>query len=90
VAAPLGTRPAFTGHRSPYKPNVPCFTQKVPDLNGAATGPADGSSGPAARSAIARSAARNAQAGSGGLTANQDSVTSQLVSRLNPFRKATP
>jgi phospholipid/cholesterol/gamma-HCH transport system substrate-binding protein len=90
VAAPLGTRPAFTGHRSPYKPNVPCFTQKVPDLNGAATGPADGSSAPAARSAIARSAARNAQTGSGGLTANQDSVTSQLVSRLNPFRKATP
>jgi ABC-type transporter Mla subunit MlaD len=86
VAAPLGTRPAFTGKRSPYKPDVPCYTQKIPDLNGAATGPPDGGgSARAARSAIARSAARSAQ--TGGLTANQDSVTSQLVSRLNPFRK---
>ncbi len=87
VAAPLGTRPAFTAHRTPYKPDVPCYTQKIPDLNGAATGAADGSSA-AARSAISRSAARNAQAGDGGLTANKDSVTSQLVSRLNPFRSA--
>jgi hypothetical protein len=89
VAPPLGTRPAFTAKRTPYKPTVPCYTQKIPDLNGAATGPPDGGgSAPAARSAIARSAARNAQTGSGGLTANQDSVTSQLTSRLNPFRKA--
>jgi len=87
VAAPLGTRPAFTGHRTPYKPNVPCYTQKVPDLNGAATGPPDGGgSAAAARSAIARSAARQAQSQQGGLTANSDSLTSQLVSRLNPFR----
>jgi ABC-type transporter Mla subunit MlaD len=89
VAPPLGTRPAFTAKRTPYKPTVPCYTQKIPDVNGAATGPPDGGgSAPAARSAIARSAARNAQTGSGGLTANQDSVTSQLASRLNPFRKA--
>jgi phospholipid/cholesterol/gamma-HCH transport system substrate-binding protein len=88
VAAPLGTRPAFTGHRTPYKPNVPCYTQKIPDLNGAATGPPDGGgSAAAARSAIARSAARQAQSQQGGLTANSDSLTSQLVSRLNPFRR---
>ena len=88
VAKPLGTRPAFNGHRTPYKPNVPCYTQKIPDLNGAATGAADGGgSSAAARSAIARSAAKSATAPSGGgLTAKQDSVTSQLVSRLNPFR----
>jgi phospholipid/cholesterol/gamma-HCH transport system substrate-binding protein len=85
VAKPLGTRPAFTGRRTPYKPDVPCYTNKIPDLNGAATGPPDGGgSSAAARSAIARSAAK--QATSGGLTAKQDSVTSQLVSRLNPFR----
>jgi ABC-type transporter Mla subunit MlaD len=85
VAKPLGTRPAFTGRRTPYKPNVPCYTNKIPDLNGAATGPPDGGgSSAAARSAIARSAAK--QATSGGLTAKQDSVTSQLMSRLNPFR----
>jgi phospholipid/cholesterol/gamma-HCH transport system substrate-binding protein len=85
VAKPLGTRPKFTGRRTPYKPNVPCYTNKIPDLNGAATGPPDGGgSSAAARSAIARSAAR--QATGGGLTAKSDSVTSQLVSRLNPFR----
>src|SRR4051794_25709518 len=89
VAAPLGTRPAFTAKRTPYKPTVPCYKQKIPDVNGAATGPPDGGGSAApARSAIARSAARNAQTGSGGLTANQGSVTSQLASRLNPFRKA--
>jgi phospholipid/cholesterol/gamma-HCH transport system substrate-binding protein len=87
VATPLGTRPAFTGHRTPYKPNVPCYTQKIPDLNGAATGPPDGGgSAAAARSAIARSAARQAQSQQGGLTADSNSLTSQLVSRLNPFR----
>jgi phospholipid/cholesterol/gamma-HCH transport system substrate-binding protein len=88
VAKPLGTRPAFTGHRTPYKPDVPCYTNKIPDLNGAATGPPDGGgSASAARSAIARSAAKQAQASGGGLTADQDSLTSQLVSRLNPFRQ---
>jgi phospholipid/cholesterol/gamma-HCH transport system substrate-binding protein len=90
VAPPLGTRPKFTGHRTPYKPNVPCYTNKIPDLNGAATGPPDGGgSARAARSAIARSAARQAAANEGGLTADKDSVTSQLVSRLNPFRRAS-
>jgi phospholipid/cholesterol/gamma-HCH transport system substrate-binding protein len=42
IARPLGTRPRFPGRRPPYKPDVPCFTQGVPNLNGAATGPADG------------------------------------------------
>ena len=90
VATPLGTRPAFSGHRTPYKPNVPCYTQTPPDLNGAATGPPDGGgSAAAARSAIARSAARQAQTPQGGLTANANSLTSQLASRLNPFRKGS-
>jgi phospholipid/cholesterol/gamma-HCH transport system substrate-binding protein len=88
VAPPLGTRPAFTGHRTPYKPNVPCYTNKIPDLNGAATGPPDGGgSARSARSSIARSAA--SQAAAGGLTADKNSVASQLVSRLNPFRRGT-
>jgi phospholipid/cholesterol/gamma-HCH transport system substrate-binding protein len=88
VAKPLGTRPAFPGKRTPYKPDVPCYTNQIPDVNGAATGPPDGGgSARSARSAIARSAA--SQAESGGLTANKDSVTSQLVSRLNPFRRGT-
>jgi virulence factor Mce-like protein len=78
IAAPLGTRPAFTGHRTPYKPDVPCHTNKIPDLNGAATGPPDGGgSARAARTAAARTAATR-QA--------DDSLSAQLLSRLNPFR----
>ena len=35
---------AFPGKRPPYKPDVPCYTNRLPDLNGAATGPPDGAS----------------------------------------------
>ncbi|MBX5441938.1 MAG: MCE family protein, partial [Solirubrobacteraceae bacterium] len=41
--APIGTRPAYPGRRPPYRPDVPCHTQRIPDLNGARTGPPDGS-----------------------------------------------
>ena len=41
---PLRTRPAFTAKLPPLRRDVKCFTQPVPDVNGAgATGPADGS-----------------------------------------------
>ncbi|HEV3228214.1 MAG TPA: MlaD family protein [Solirubrobacteraceae bacterium] len=43
AAQPLGTRPAYPGHRPPYHPEVPCYTQHVPSLNSAATGPPDAS-----------------------------------------------
>src|SRR4051812_7708797 len=36
---PLGTKPKYPGKRPPYKPDVPCYTQKIPDVNGAASGP---------------------------------------------------
>jgi len=39
VSAPIGTRPAFPGHRPPYVSTVPCYTQHLPDLNAASTGP---------------------------------------------------
>jgi phospholipid/cholesterol/gamma-HCH transport system substrate-binding protein len=41
---PLGTRPAYPGAkgRTPYTPSAPCRSQARPDVNGAATGPADG------------------------------------------------
>ena len=47
VAAPLGNRPFYPGHRSPYRPDVPCYTQQRPDLNGpaAAKSPPTGSGG---------------------------------------------
>jgi hypothetical protein len=41
---PLGTRPAFPAEEPPYKPKVPCYTQRVPNFNGPlSSGPADGS-----------------------------------------------
>jgi phospholipid/cholesterol/gamma-HCH transport system substrate-binding protein len=45
VNPPLGTRPAYPGKKPPYKPDVPCYTNRIPDVNGAATGPPDGSGG---------------------------------------------
>jgi phospholipid/cholesterol/gamma-HCH transport system substrate-binding protein len=58
ILKPLGTRPAFPGKRPPYKPDVPCYTNRLPNLNGAATGAPDGG-GAAARSTPA-TAARSA------------------------------
>ena len=43
VKPPLGTRPAYPGKKPPYKPDAPCYKQQLPDVNGAATGPPDGS-----------------------------------------------
>src|SRR4051794_29021802 len=34
--APLGNRPYSPGKRPPYKPKVPCYTQKLPNVNGPA------------------------------------------------------
>jgi phospholipid/cholesterol/gamma-HCH transport system substrate-binding protein len=42
IAKPLGTRPRFPGRRPPYNPTTPCFTNRLPNLNAAASGPADG------------------------------------------------
>lgn len=44
--APEGTRPNFPSSEPPYKPLVPCYTQKAPNVNGPlASGPADGAGG---------------------------------------------
>lgn len=44
--APEGTRPRFPTTEPPYKPLVPCYTQKAPNVNGPlASGPADGAGG---------------------------------------------
>jgi phospholipid/cholesterol/gamma-HCH transport system substrate-binding protein len=44
--APEGTSPRFSGSEPPYRPLVPCYTQKLPNFNGPlASGPADGSGG---------------------------------------------
>jgi phospholipid/cholesterol/gamma-HCH transport system substrate-binding protein len=45
---PIGTRPRYPGRRPPYRPDVPCHTQRIPDVNSAVTGPPDGGQGAAA------------------------------------------
>jgi virulence factor Mce-like protein len=39
---PLGTRPTYPGKRPPYKPDVPCYTQSLPDFNGPAANQGSG------------------------------------------------
>lgn len=39
--AAAGTRPAYPGTNPPYRPDVPCYTNRRADLNSARTGPAD-------------------------------------------------
>ena len=46
ASPPIGTRPVYSGKRPPYRPDVACHTQKIPDLNSARTGAPDGSRGP--------------------------------------------
>jgi phospholipid/cholesterol/gamma-HCH transport system substrate-binding protein len=53
VGIPLGNRPFYPGHRSPYKPKATCYKQKRPNLNG----PAAAKSAPTGGAALA---ARNA------------------------------
>ena len=99
AAQPLGIRPVFSGVRPPYRPDVPCHTNPLPDVNSARTGPPEGGSqGPSA------GGPQPAPSGGGGVTlpdlpvppvrraqrraANSASVADELVSRLNPFRAA--
>jgi virulence factor Mce-like protein len=47
AATPLGVRPRWPGTRPPYRPDVPCHTNPLPDLNAAVTGPPNFGQGPA-------------------------------------------
>jgi phospholipid/cholesterol/gamma-HCH transport system substrate-binding protein len=47
VQVPLGNRPADPGRRPPYKPDVPCYTNKLPDLNGPAAAKSSPTGAPA-------------------------------------------
>ena len=88
AARPIGTRPKYPGRRPPYRPDVVCAGQPIPDLNGPAAevGPAPSTqsrstSRTAAPAAVAR--AQGAQA-----KREEPSVADELAKRLNPF--ATP
>jgi len=86
ILKPLGTRPAFPGKRPPYKPDVPCYKNTLPNLNGAATGAPDGG-GATTRatqtSAIARQAARDSTTSSA--ASAKPTSLAQIVSNLSPF-----
>lgn len=87
ASKPLGTRPAFPGKRPPYNSTAPCFEQKIPDLNGARVGGAEGGvSAGAARSAIGEQLKADRAAAA---PKKDDSVAGALADRLNPFRGAT-
>jgi phospholipid/cholesterol/gamma-HCH transport system substrate-binding protein len=98
---PLGTRPAYPGKRSPYNSTAKCKDQKLPDLNSAKTGPADGggtttpSPAPVAATPTVATPAATVPGTTTPLpvlsatSSSEDSLTSELVDRLNPFRKGT-
>jgi phospholipid/cholesterol/gamma-HCH transport system substrate-binding protein len=95
---PLGTRPAYPGKRSPYNHTALCKDQKLADLNGAKTGPADGGGGttqpdpttstPAVTTPVGTVPSAPLPVPLSATTSSKDSLTAQLVDRLNPFRKA--
>jgi virulence factor Mce-like protein len=97
IDPPIGSRPAYTGVRPPYKPDVPCYTQKRPDINGPAS-----AVGPVERVKLRNATPRSLSAGpvTGGkgtdaaapaatTDSSGGSVLDEIVGRLNPFRTAT-
>jgi phospholipid/cholesterol/gamma-HCH transport system substrate-binding protein len=88
---PLGTRPAYPGKRSPYNHTALCKDQKLPDLNGAKTGAADGGgqtvpTAPVAVPSVTTPVGTITPPALSASSSSQQSLTAQLVDRLNPFR----
>jgi phospholipid/cholesterol/gamma-HCH transport system substrate-binding protein len=54
VAVPLGNRPFYPGHRSPYRPKATCYKQQRPNLMGPASAktPPTGAAAAAAKNAL--------------------------------------
>jgi ABC-type transporter Mla subunit MlaD len=75
VQVPLGNRPAYPGKRPPYKPDVPCYTQKIPNLNGPA----------AAKSAPTGGTATSAQVKSVRDKLVRQANLEVVRAKLNPF-----
>ncbi|HVE69068.1 MAG TPA: MlaD family protein [Solirubrobacteraceae bacterium] len=84
VVKPLGTRPRFPGRRPPYRPDVECATQPIPNLNGAATG---GVEQPVRTQALA-TGVRDARAARA--RPDTPSLADELAQRLNPWQGAKP
>jgi virulence factor Mce-like protein len=93
---PLGTRPAYPGKRPPYNHAARCKDQTLPDLNAAKTGGADGGGAVTPTTALTTPTV-STPAGTlpstttplpapAASSSDQESLTAQLVDRLNPFR----
>ena len=80
VVKPIGTRPAFPGRRPPYRPDVKCHTQQIPNLNGAATGGVEQTMRTQPRATGLRDEGRSSR------TKKDDPpIADELARRLNPF-----
>jgi phospholipid/cholesterol/gamma-HCH transport system substrate-binding protein len=78
VQVPLGNRPAYPGKKPPYKPDEPCYQQKIPDVNGPA----------AAKSAPTGSPAAGAQVKSVRDKLRREADLSAVRRKLHPFGTA--
>ena len=85
AARPLGTRPRYPGRRPAYVTSVPCYRSQPPDLNGPAAdiGPVERTIGNTGRARPATAVRRRT---AGIAPRPGESLTGELVSRLNPFR----
>src|SRR3954454_16317938 len=87
----FGPGPAYPGARRPYKADVPRYTQKIPDLNGAATGPPENST-PNGGGTSPGNVTVPGTPVTGPVTVpipplpSANSVTGQLLKRLDPFK----
>jgi len=78
VAVPLGNRPAYPGKKPPYKPDAPCYQQKIPDVNGPA----------AAKSLPTGAPAETAQVSSARDKLRREADLSAVRRKLHPFGTA--
>ena len=78
MAVPLGNRPAYPGKKPPYKPDAPCYQQKIPDVNGPA----------AAKSLPTGSPADTAQVKSVRDKLRREADLSAVRRKLHPFGTA--
>jgi virulence factor Mce-like protein len=75
IGVPLGNRPAYPGRRPPYRPEVPCHTQRIPNVNGPAAAKSQPTGAPAtsARVSTKRDKLR------------REANLSAVRAKLNPF-----
>jgi phospholipid/cholesterol/gamma-HCH transport system substrate-binding protein len=99
--APLGTRPLYPQKRPPYNSKAPCKDQKIPNLDGAKSGPPDSSrpatqqpppvalptpATPSLPSTPSLPVAAAASKSKARSGKQTKSLTAEIVDRLNPFR----